>query len=277
MNSQQPENQADKKKSVEDLSLADYNPRSVYNIPVTRIEKAAYQVTDMHAHDYAKNQEEIDQWVETMEKYGIIKTVILCGQTGKEFDAIVKKYAMYPDQFEIWCGLDYTGYDSDPNWVDHAVSELERCFQMGAKGIGELGDKGLGLFYSRPTAAYGIHLDNPQLKPIWAKCAELGMPINIHVAEPIWMYEEMDATNDGMMNAWKWKIDLSKEGILDHGELMETLENAAAQNPKTTFIACHFANCSYDLDILGRMLTPILICGPIFLPGTPKLHPFPGM
>ena len=26
-----------------------------------------------------------------------------------------------------------------------------------------------------------------------------------------------------------------------------------ARHPRTTFIACHFANCCYDLEILGRM------------------------
>jgi hypothetical protein len=34
--------------------------------------------------------------------------------------------------------------------------------------------------------------------------------VNIHVADPIWMYEKMDSTNDGLMNAYEWKIDLSK-------------------------------------------------------------------
>jgi predicted TIM-barrel fold metal-dependent hydrolase len=134
------------------------------------------------------------------------------------------------------------------------VKELERCKEKGAQGVGEMGDKGLGLFYSKPTAAYGLHMDDPSLKPIWDKCAELGMPVNIHIAEPIWMYEEMDSTNDGLMNAWQWKIDLSKEGILDHGELIRTLENAVRDNPNTTYIACHFANCSYDLGILASLL-----------------------
>jgi len=239
---------------IEELALAHFRPRSTYNIPVTRMERAAFPVTDMHSHDYAKTQEEIDRWVETMERCGIEKTVILSMQTGAGFDEVLKKYAGYPAQFELWCGIDFTGYDTDPRWTEHAVRELERCHQLGAKGVGEMGDKGLGLFYSKPTAAYGLHMDDPALKPIWEKCAELGMPVNIHVAEPIWMYEAMDSTNDGLMNAWEWAVDLSKEGILDHGELMETLDRALAQNPNTTFIACHFANCSYDLNILAGML-----------------------
>ncbi len=99
-----------------------------------------------------------------------------------------------------------------------------------------------------------MHCDDVDMDIVWAKCAELGMPVNIHIAEPIWMYEPMDSTNDGLMNAYEWKIDLSKEGILGHSELIQTLENAVKRNPNTTFIACHFANCSYDLGILANLL-----------------------
>ena len=63
----------------------------------------------------------------------------------------------------------------------------------------------------------------------------------------------MDSTNDGLINANKWRIDLTSEGILSHGDLVTTLENVVRDNPGTTFIACHLANCSYDLSILGEM------------------------
>jgi len=95
---------------IEKLALADYRPHSIYKIPVTTIEKAAYTVIDMHSHDYAKNSEEIDSWVETQREAGIEKSVILSAQTGEGFDALVKKYAGYPDQFELWCGIDYYSY-----------------------------------------------------------------------------------------------------------------------------------------------------------------------
>jgi predicted TIM-barrel fold metal-dependent hydrolase len=98
-----------------------------------------------------------------------------------------------------------------------------------------------------------MHIDDPRMKPLLEKCAELGMPVNIHVAEPYWMYLPADSTNDGLMNSADWAVDLSKEGILNHEELIQTLENAVRENPKTVFIACHFANCCYNLDKLGAL------------------------
>lgn len=239
--------------SADSILLKDYRPVSVYHIPVTPVEKARFPVIDMHSHPYAQSEEEIRVWIENMDRWGIEKTIILSYQTGHAFDSIYDLYSAFGERFEIWCGIDYTGYD-DEEWPEPALKELERCHDKGATGVGELGDKGLGLVYSKPTPAYGMHLDDPRMKPILAMCGELGMPVNIHVADPYWMYLPIDSTNDGLMNAANWRIDLAEPGILDHGELIATLENAVRENPGTTFIACHYANCCYNLDILAKML-----------------------
>jgi len=238
--------------SPTEIKLKDYHPKSIFKIPETQVNKARYPLIDMHSHDNSSTKAEIDNWVKTMDSAGVAKSIILSYTTGASFDSIVAKYSRYPDRFDIWCGFDYTGYN-EPGWSQHAVKELERCYKMGAKGVGELGDKGIGLFYSKPTPAYGMHIDDPRMKPLLEKCAELHMPISVHVADPMWMYESMDSTNDGLMNAYKWRIDLTKKGILNHQQLIETLKNAVEENPKTTFIACHLANCVYDLSILGKL------------------------
>ena len=66
----------------------------------------------------------------------------------------------------------------------------------------------------------------------------------------------MDSTNDGLMNAYEWRIEqyMSKENLIGHTALVKTLENVVRENPGTTFIACHYANCGYDLSILGNLL-----------------------
>ena len=115
-------------KLVSDLTLKNYRPRSLYNIPKTLIEKAAYPVIDMHSHDYAANEQDIQKWVTTMKNKGIEKTVILSQETGAGFDSVVEKYSKFPQEFELWCGIDYTGYNTDKNWTEHAIKELERCY-----------------------------------------------------------------------------------------------------------------------------------------------------
>jgi predicted TIM-barrel fold metal-dependent hydrolase len=238
--------------NIDNLKLKDFKPVSIYKVPQTKILKAKYQVIDFHSHDYPKSDAEVDSWVKRMDELNISKTLILTYSTGARFDSLVNKYSRYKDRFEVWCGFDYTGHEK-PGWEKHAVAELERCHKKGATGVGELGDKGLGEIYSKPTEGYGLHIDNPAMKPLLEKCAELKMPVSIHVAEDQWMYEKTDSTNDGLMNASTWKVDLNKQGILGHDELIKTLENAVKSNLKTTFIACHLANSNSDLSKLGRL------------------------
>ena len=59
-----------------------------------------------------------------------------------------------------------------------------------------------------------MHPDDARMDAIWQRCGELGMPVILHVADPVWMYQKMDATNDGLMNAWKWRLD-NKPNIVD--------------------------------------------------------------
>ena len=235
-----------------EIKLSEFNPKSIYQIPATTIEKAKYPVIDFHSHDYPKDAEGIQAWVNTMNACNIRKTIILSYATGSLFDSTVAKYSKYSDRFEIWCGFDYGNYP-EPGWVEHSIQELERCHRAGAKGVGELGDKGLGEFYSKPNKGTGPHNDHPDLKPLLKRCGELHMPVSIHVAEDAWMYEPADANNDGLINAGKWKVDMTKPGILDHDALVNTLEYAVKNNPGTLFIACHLANCCSNLDRLGQL------------------------
>lgn len=239
--------------NAEKILLKDYTPESIYKVPVSSIRKAKYPIIDFHSHDYPKDHAAIVQWVKTMDDAGIEKSIILTYSTGTTFDSIADKYAPFKDRFEVWCGFDYTGFNQ-PGWEDRAVAEIERCYRKGARGVGELGDKGLGELYSLPTPGYGIHIDNPRMKPLIQKCASLKMPISIHVAEDQWMYLTDDIKNDGLMNAAKWKVDMSKPGILTHDQLVGTLENAVRDNPNATFIACHLANTCSDLSMLGNLL-----------------------
>lgn len=237
---------------VNSLKLKDYTPVSIYKIPQTPVSKAKFPVTDVHSHDYAKSAQQIDDWVKAMDAAGIEKTLILSHATGAKFDSLVEKYGRYKNRFDVWCGFDYTGFDS-PEGQQHAVKELERCFSKGARGVGELGDKGLGELYSG-SGGKGVHLNDPRMRPLLQKCAELHMPVNVHIAEDEWMYLDANAANDGLMNAATWKVDLTKKGILDHDQLIASLENAVKNNPATTFIACHLANCCANLGVLGRLL-----------------------
>ncbi len=231
------------------LLLKDYRPVSIFKVPVTHVDKAKFPIIDMHSHPEPKTDAEINTWIKNMDQVGVERSIVLTMTTGKPFDEIYAKYSKYPDRFEVWCGLDFSGYKTSA-FPDSAVKELERCKNLGAKGVGEIHDKGQGLRSGKSTAP-GLHPDDPRVDAIWEKAAELHMPISLHVADPIWMYQPMDKHNDGLMNAWEWRLD-NQPNIVKLPGMVDILERTATRHRNTTFVACHFANCDYDLTRLGE-------------------------
>jgi uncharacterized protein len=238
-------------KNPETLLLKDYRPKSIYKIPVTEVAKAKFPIIDMHSHPYAKTPPQIAEWVRTMDEVGVEKTIILAMATGAEFDKIYKDYSQHGDRFEIWCGLDFTGYQQ-PGFGSSVVKELKRCVQTGARGVGEIHDKGEGL-HSGKSKALGMHPDDRRMDPVFETCAEMHLPFSLHVADPIWMYQKMDRKNDGLMNAYLWRLD-NKPNIVGLSGMVDILERTTQRHPHTTFIACHLANLDYDLTRMGELL-----------------------
>ena len=236
--------------SPKTILLKDYRPQSIYKIPITEIPKSKYPIIDMHSHPYAKTAAQIKQWVNTMDEVGVQKTVILTMVSGREFDEIYRKYSTYPDRFEMWCGLDLSGYDQ-PGFGPAAIKELQRCHRQGARGVGEIHDKGSGLS-SGDSKAPGMHPDDTRMDALWEACGKLAMPVSLHVADPIWMYQKMDKTNDGLMNAYNWRLD-DKPNIVNLSGMIDIFDRTLDKHPSTTFVACHFANLDYDLARLGEM------------------------
>ena len=237
--------------SPETILLKDYRPQSLYKVPVTEVARAKFPIIDMHSHPYAEDEQQVAEWVRNMDEVGVEKTIILTMTTGAQFENIHRRYSKYPDRFELWCGLDLAEYDK-PGFGSAAVKELERCHRLGARGVGELHDKGRGLASGESKTA-GMHPDDARMEPIFEKCGELGMPVSLHVADPIWMYQKMDKTNDGLMNAYEWRLD-NQPDIVGLAGMIDILEHTLSRHPHTTFIACHFANLDYDLARLGQVL-----------------------
>lgn len=236
---------------AETVLLKDFRPVSMYKVPRTKVRRAKFPAIDVHVHDYARTEADVDKWVKTLDTVGVEKVIVMTGATGPKFDQLFAKYNQYPDRFQVWCGLDLKGYDQ-PGFGPGAVAELERCYRLGARGVGEISDKGLGII-NQTTKAPALHLDDPRLDPLYDKCADLRIPINLHVGEPIWFYLPMDQKNDGLMNAYHWRLD-NKTNLLSHAQIIQVLENVLKRHPRTTVIACHFANCEYDFSILARLL-----------------------
>jgi predicted TIM-barrel fold metal-dependent hydrolase len=227
----------------------DFRPKSIFVIPITTIHKAKYPAIDMHMHaPRGGNLDSIaSALLKNMDESGIQKTILFCG-TGKTFDQMASVFGKYSDRVELWCGLDLTGYDK-PGFGQATIAELERCVKLGARGVGEITDKGKGLARGEGPA---MRIDDPRMDQILEKLAYLRMPINVHIGDPKWMYEPMNKTNDLLFEAYYYRLDNQKD-IPDLDGMVATLDKAVKKHPKTIFIACHFMNQTYNLSKLGDL------------------------
>lgn len=245
---------------MDSLLLKDYNPESSLKVTETRVPKARYPVIDVHAHSYAQTPAEVAEWVRVMDEVGIDVTVILTGATGERFDKLVALYLKpYPKRFQLWCGID-TSNNEAPGYADRAVRELVRCYNQGARGVGEITDKGSGL--GRNTGFGGaqqieprdkrLHHDDPRLDPFWKKCAELKIPVNIHMADHPSAWRPPDARQERLP---RYQVfNQYGKDVLTPDELFAHRDRLLDKHKQTTFVFCHLSNQGNDLATVAKVL-----------------------
>lgn len=232
------------------ILLKDYQPRSSVVVPATSILKARYPAIDVHSHGYGSNPENLAERVKIMDQAGLETVVVLTGATGEALDRQVALYGeAYPGRFQVYAGFDRTGIDR-PDYPKRIVEELERSYEKGARGLGELSDKGRG--YARGNGSDRLHMDDPRLDLFWDKCAELKIPVNVHQADHPSCWTPADVHQERTPNFQRY-IQYGGDGRT-YDELLAIRDRTLAKHPKTTFIFCHLSNQGNDLGALGSAL-----------------------
>ena len=240
-------------KTMESVTLKDYAPDSSLIVPEHHPAKAKYPVTDVHSHVYATTPEEVAAWVRTMDETGVQTTVVLTGATGAEFDHLVDLFLKpYPGRFQLYCGLETKDIDA-PDYAQRAVAELIRCYRKGARGVGEMSEKGSG--YTRGPQlprAQRLHPDDPRLAAFWQKCAELKLPVNIHMADHPSAWHAADNHQE---RSPRFQVyNQYGKDVPSYEEVLAMRDRLLDSQPKTVFIACHFSNQGNDLATLSKVL-----------------------
>lgn len=244
---------------MDEVLLKDYAPKSSVIAQKTFLPKAKFSAIDVHIHNYPEDaggntpEKDLAEWVKTMEEVGIETSVVLTGATGEDFDRMVEMYLKpYPNRFQLYCGVESKDISS-PDYSERAVAELERCYKMGARGVGELSDKGFGLTRdSSLKPEERLHHTDPRLDAFWEKCAELNLPANVHIADHPSSWQAPNVYQERTPVFQQFNQYESKG--LGYEELLANLPNLLKKHPNTKFIACHLANLGNDLERLGKLL-----------------------
>ena len=243
---------------MDSLRLKDYAPASSLVVPKTHLTKPRFPVIDAHSHSSMsgiKTPADVDAWVKTMDEAGIEISVVFTESTGPDFDRQADLFLKkYPRRFQVWCGIDTKDIDA-PDYPQRAAKELERCFRKGARGAGELTDKGWGLQSDEKDALprnKRLHLDDPRLDLFWRKSAELKLPVNIHIADHPSNWKSLGPNQERSPDFQGF--NLYGKDVPSYEELLATGDRTLARHPKTTFIFCHLSNIGNDTAALARAL-----------------------
>ena len=238
--------------SAQELSFEEYNPTSTLVVPENPVVRAKFPFIDVHGHQYNMPNQDLTDVVAAMDTLNMQLMVNLSGRSGEDLVKSVNNIKTnFPGRFVVFCNVNFDEVGKD-GWVENAVAQLEKDVANGARGLKVY--KSLGL---RNTDSDGkrIAVDDDRLQPIWEKCAELGIPVLIHSADPKSFWDEFDGDNE------RW-LELKthprrKRAANDPApweQIIQEQHNMFRKNPNTKFINAHMGWFANDLGFLGQLL-----------------------
>jgi predicted TIM-barrel fold metal-dependent hydrolase len=237
-------------------------PRSQLVLPETVIEHPSFSVVDAHTHlggqwggDWLNRP--IEGLIDMMDEAGVQTIVDLDGGWS---EAILEQHlgafkAKHPERFMHFGGVDWSQWsvhgDGFGDWAAHRLAvQADR----GAQGLKIWKPLGLSVVDDGGTR---VTVDDPRLDPIWETAGSLGLPIIIHVGDPIAFFDPLDETNerwDELHAHPEWHFPSPPyPPFLD---IVEALARVVERHRETTFIGahvgCYAENLAWVRSLLDR-------------------------
>ncbi len=235
-----------------DLKLLDWEPRSQLVVKETKIIKPKFPVIDIHNH--LRRHEDMEKYLEEMDKAGVWKVVSLDGRSADDFykEHLKASQEVSKERILVFFRPDFSKINENNFGVKEA-KKLEEAVKMGVRGLKI--HKKLGLTVKDENGKV-IPVDDPVLDPIWSKCGELGIPVIIHVSDPVAFHTPVDRYNErydelGAHPDWSYYGD---EFPYSKDEILNQLHRVIERHPKTIFISTHMGNLAEDLGRVSMWL-----------------------
>jgi predicted TIM-barrel fold metal-dependent hydrolase len=242
------------------MLLRDFRPQSRLVTRTTRVEKPRFPAVDAHNHlgaDFGGgwDQKPLSELLDLLDEAGIVQYIDLDGGWGEDLlNTHLDHFKQpAPERFQVFGGVDWA------QWFEHgaafpewAASRLRAQKERGAQGLKVW--KGLGLTV-RDLRGELVNVDDSRLVPIWETAGELGLPVLIHVADPVAFFEPIDATNErweeiGAHPDWAF----TSPPFPPFMHIIAGLASLVARHPRTTFIGAHVGCYAENLGWVGALL-----------------------
>jgi len=232
-------------------TIEDYQPKSTLVTKEHKIDRAKYPFIDIHSHHWNPTPERVDQLVKEMDTINLQVMVNLSGGTGEQLRRTVETMkGRYPDRFVVFANMNFDDLNT-PEFGKRVTERLEQDVKNGAQGLKIFKNFGMDLKYANGER---VHVDDAVFDQIFEKCADLKIPVLIHVAEPSAFFDPWDKYNERWLELKEFPQRARPPSKYPPFETLMTERNHLfAKHPRTQFIAAHLAFHGNDLERLGKL------------------------
>jgi predicted TIM-barrel fold metal-dependent hydrolase len=242
------------------MDLEHYFPESKLVVPQSEVLKPRFPAIDAHNHlgeEFGGGWETqpFEELIALLDEAGIVRYVDLDGGWGEEILNrhlnLFKQRA--PKRFQVFGGVDWSQWGQMGNqFPEWAAGRLRAQKERGAEGLKIW--KPFGLHVKDHTGSL-VNVDDPRLDPIWRTAGELGLPVMIHVADPVAFFDPIDETNErweelGVHPDWAF----TSPPFPPFNHIIEGLANLITRHSRTTFIGAHVGCYAENLAWVGDLL-----------------------
>jgi predicted TIM-barrel fold metal-dependent hydrolase len=242
------------------MLLTDFRPKSQLVTKTTPVEKPRSPVIDAHNHlaepfGGGWDKKPLSELLDLLDEADVTHYVDLDGGWGEDIlNAHLDHFkAKAPERFQIFGGVDWSQWkDKGNRFPEWAAGRLKVQKERGAQGLKIW--KGFGLHVHDQNGEL-VSVDDPRLVPLWETAGELGLPVVIHVADPVAFFDPVDEMNErweelGEHPDWAF----TSPPFPSFMSIMEGLANLVAGHPNTTFIGAHVGCYAENLSWVGALL-----------------------
>ena len=238
------------------LLASDLMPRSELVVPEHEVPRSKFLAIDTHNHlpiDQPERQSaDLGELVRDMDLLNVRTIVNLTGGFGDTLKrTLEQRDQAYPGRFVSFCNVDWSGLGGR-GWAERATAQIEDDVKAGARGLKIF--KELGLRW-RDQANKLVMPNDPRIAPIFAKAAEMDVPVLIHSADPVAFFRPLDRFNerrDGLLRRPEWHFYGAE--FPSFQELIDALYRTIEAHPETTFITAHVGCYAENIGFVSQML-----------------------
>lgn len=242
------------------MLLKNFRPKSKLVTKTTPVSRPKFPVVDAHNHlgepfGGGWDKKALTELLDLLDEAVVTQYVDLDGGWGEDIlEAHLKHFKEgAPERFQIFGGVDWSKWESlGEDFPEWAAGRLKVQKERGAQGVKIW--KPLGL-HVKDHLGKLVDVDDERLVPIWETAGELGLPVLIHVADPVAFFDPIDEINERWEELGEhpdWAFTSPPFPPFLH--ILDGLKNLVRRHSDTTFIGAHVGCYGENLLWVGKML-----------------------